>query len=170
MDRNWPSSGKHWLSYGRECSFYNKAYYFILCNWIRNCNTRIPGRDFFPVQSFLTPGVTSRIIISKNPTTKKILPILECSPTDIPGYTLQDFLQTIIEKIFSNIRLCLYGLLFLDKSRITTKVNISDARNDSHTPFIPINTESTTAQITIATAPLIRDPMIAGRAFPVAEK
>ena len=67
--------------------------YLILCNWIRYCNTRIPGRDFFPVQSFLTPGVTSRVIISKNSTAKKILPILEYSPTDIPGYTLQDFFK-----------------------------------------------------------------------------
>ena len=47
---------------------------------------------------------------------------------------------------------------------------ISDARNDSQTPFIPRSFASTTAQTAIATAPRSKDPMIAGRAFAVAEK
>ena len=60
--------------------------------------------------------------------------------------------------------------MYFDKIRITAKVIISDARKDSHTPFIPRILESMIAQIPIAIAPRSREPMIAGRGFAVAEK
>ncbi|MFR3494898.1 MAG: hypothetical protein ACLTTJ_14330 [Blautia sp.] len=50
-------------------------------------------------------------------------------------------------------------------------MSISEARKDSQTPFIPSILESTIAtESTMAIAPRIREPMIAGRAFAVAEK
>ena len=92
-------------------------------------------------------------------------------PLTFPDITCKNFYKLLLRRFFQFKNASVFmGFFFLDKNRIITKVSISDARNDSHTPFIPISTESTTAQITIATAPLIRDPMIAGRAFPVAEK